>query len=309
MDWKKLLKSSAESANDGLRLRNEYLVAENRILRNQIDGRVQLTDSERQELAEIGTKLGKKALEEIATVAKADTILAWHRKFAEQKVDICKSPKPVGRPRVNREIEDWVLRMARENRSWGYDRIQGALHHLGYTVSDQTVGNILKRNCIPSAPERKKTVTWREFIRFHLDVLLATDFFNHEVWSWFGLATSYLFFFIHLGCLNLCAVGEILQHHVQRIPSLLRGSLDFNIRVQRRMCGDTLSRRYQLLLYDAPFCRYPLSEYTLRDHPDRLIPGRARVVYMPPIHSRQIRDGPVRVPLDELQKHCDREVA
>ena len=79
MDWKKLLGSITESVDEELRLRNAYLVAENRILRQQINGRVQLTDSDRTTLAELGQQLGKKALEEIATVAKPDTILAWHR--------------------------------------------------------------------------------------------------------------------------------------------------------------------------------------------------------------------------------------
>lgn len=125
MSWKKLLESVSESLNDHVRLRNEYLMAENRILRSQIDGRVQLTDSERKELAELGAKLGKKVLEEIATVATPDTILGWHRKFADQKVDTSEPPKSVGRPRVDKEIEELVLRMARENRSCGYDRIQG----------------------------------------------------------------------------------------------------------------------------------------------------------------------------------------
>ena len=131
MSWKKLLESASESLNDHLRLRNDYLMAENRILRNQIDGRVQLTDSQRKELAEIGAQLGKPALAEIATVAHADTILAWHRKFANHKVDTSDPPKSVGRPRVDPEIEERVVRMARENRSWGYDRIQGSLNHLG----------------------------------------------------------------------------------------------------------------------------------------------------------------------------------
>jgi len=88
MGWKKRLGSISESVNDHLRLCNDYLIAENRILRNQIDGCVQLTDSERKELAEIGAKLGKQALVEIATVAQADTSLAWHRKCATQTVDI-----------------------------------------------------------------------------------------------------------------------------------------------------------------------------------------------------------------------------
>ena len=134
MNWKNLLESVSESVNDELRLRHDYLVAENRILRNQFDGRVQLSDAERRELAEIGAKLGKPALAEIATIAQADTILAWHRQVANQTVNSSTPPKSVGRPRVAPEIEEWVIRMARENRSWGYDRIQGSLNHLGYTI-------------------------------------------------------------------------------------------------------------------------------------------------------------------------------
>jgi hypothetical protein len=79
MDWKMLLACVTGSIDEELLLRNEYLVAENRILRTQIEDRVQLTDAKRQTLAEIGKKLGKQALEEIATIVKPDTILAWHR--------------------------------------------------------------------------------------------------------------------------------------------------------------------------------------------------------------------------------------
>src|SRR5579863_8462187 len=83
------------------------------------------------------------------------------------------------------------MRLAQENRSWGYDRIVGALCNLGYTVSDQTVGNILKRNGISPAPERRKTTTWKEFIRSHSDLMVATDFFSAEVWTALGLVTFY----------------------------------------------------------------------------------------------------------------------
>lgn len=100
-----------------------------------------------------------------------------------QKFDGSKHRQSPGRPRIDPEIEALVIRMARENRSWGYDRIQGALKHLGYSISDQTVGNILKRHDIPPAPEREKTTTWTEFIKSHLDVLVATDFFTTEVWT------------------------------------------------------------------------------------------------------------------------------
>ena len=78
------------------------------------------------------------------------------------------------------ELEALVVRLAQENRSWGYDRIVGALANLGYTISDQSVGNILKRHGIAPVPERKTTTTWKEFIRTHMDVLVATDFFREQ---------------------------------------------------------------------------------------------------------------------------------
>src|SRR5438874_886284 len=86
MDWKPLLAYITGTVDQEL-LRNEYLVTENRILRNQITGRVQLTDGERTTLAAIGQKLGKQALKESATIVTPDTILAWHRRLVAQKFD------------------------------------------------------------------------------------------------------------------------------------------------------------------------------------------------------------------------------
>src|SRR5215470_12410373 len=136
MDWKILLACITGSVEEELLLRNEYLVTENRILRQQIEGRVLLTDAQRWTLAEIAKKLGKQALEEVATIVKPETILAWHRKLVAQKFDGSKHRKALGRPKVEEELEALVVRMARENRSWGYDRIVGALANLGYTISD-----------------------------------------------------------------------------------------------------------------------------------------------------------------------------
>jgi len=93
MSWKKLLESVSESLNDHLRLRNDSLMAENRILRHQMNGRVQLTDNERQELAALGAKLGKQALQDIATIATPETILAWNRKFADQQAATSQPPQ------------------------------------------------------------------------------------------------------------------------------------------------------------------------------------------------------------------------
>jgi transposase InsO family protein len=173
-------------------------VTENRILRHQLTGRVRLSDGERKTLADIGQRLGKQALQEVAQIVKPDTILGWHRQLVAQKCDGSTQRKAPGRPMIDQEIEAVIVRMAQENRSWGYDRIVGALANLGLTVSPQTVGNILKRHGIPPAPERKSTTTWKECIRTHLDVLVATDFFTAEVWTLGGLLTYDVLFFIHL---------------------------------------------------------------------------------------------------------------
>src|SRR5438093_3900601 len=207
MDWKTLLAYITGTVDQELLLRNEYLVTENRLLRNQLKGRVRLTDGERKTLAAIGQKLGKQALKEVATIVKPDTILGWHRRLVAQKWDGSQQRQSPGRPKIDQELEALIVRIARENRSWGYDRIVGALGNLGLTVSAQTVGNVLKRHGIAPAPERKTTTTWKEFIRTHMDVLVATDFFTAEVWTLGGLVTYYVLFFLHLGSREIHVAG------------------------------------------------------------------------------------------------------
>jgi putative transposase len=207
MDWKTLLAYITGTVDQERLLRNEYLVTENRILRHQIKGGIRLSDGERKALADSGQKLGKQALQEVANILKPDTILGWHRTLVAQKFDGSQQRKAPGRPPIDQELEALVVRMAQENRSWGYDQIVGALANLGYTISDQTVGNILKRHGMAPAPERKTTTTWQEFIRTRLDVLVATDFFTAEVWTWCGLVTYYVLFFIHLGSRKVHIAG------------------------------------------------------------------------------------------------------
>jgi putative transposase len=168
MDWKHLLAYITGTVDQALLLRNAYLVTENRILCQQIRGRVRLSDGERKILAEIGQKLGRQALAEVATIVKPDTILAWHRQLVAKKFDGSQQRQSPGRPKINQELEALIVRIARENRSWGYDRIVGALANLGLMVSAQTVGNVLKRHGITPAPEQKTTTTWKEFIRAHM---------------------------------------------------------------------------------------------------------------------------------------------
>jgi transposase InsO family protein len=97
--------------------------------------------------------------------------------------------------------------MAQENPSWGYDRMVGALANIGHTVSNQTIGNVLKRHGIAPAPRRKHTTRWRDFIRAHMDVLAGTDFFTVEVLTLKGLVTYYVLFFIQLETRRVCLAG------------------------------------------------------------------------------------------------------
>src|SRR2546422_1243579 len=207
MNWQHLLVYITGTVDQELLLRNEYLVTENRVLRHQLTGRVRLSDGERKTLAEIGHQLGKKALEEVATIVKPETILGWHRKLVAQKFDGSTQRQSPGRPKIAPDLEGLIVRMAQENRSWGYDRIVGALANLGLMVSDQTVGNVLKRHGIAPAPERKMTTTWKEVIRTHMDVLVATDFFTAEVWTLGGLVTYYVLFFLHLSSRQVSVAG------------------------------------------------------------------------------------------------------
>ena len=207
MDWTHILAYVTGTVDQELLARNEYLAAENRILKSQLNGRLRLSDAERAMLGKIGHRLGRQALAEVATVARPDTILAWYRKLIAGKFDGSKARRGPGRPRVTREVEQLIVRMASENRDWGYDRIVGALANLGYVISDQTVGNILHRHALPPAPERKRMTTWPAFIRTHLALLAGTDFFTAEVLTLRGLVTYYVLFFIHLGSRRVDIAG------------------------------------------------------------------------------------------------------
>jgi transposase InsO family protein len=185
----------------------EYLREENRVLREQSAGkRIRYTDDQRRRLAEKAKGLGRRALEEIATLVRPETFLAWHRNLIAQKYDGSQRRGP-GRPRVMNEIRDLAIRMARENRTWGYTRIQGALNNLDHTVSRGTIANVLKENGIEPAPERRRKTTWREFLGFHWEMIAAADFFTVEVWTRSGLLRYLVFFVIELSSRRVRIAG------------------------------------------------------------------------------------------------------
>ena len=145
-----------------------YVSQTEALLESQGKKRILLNDDQRRVLAVKGKALGRKALTELTTIVTPDTILRWHRELLAQKWDYSERRKnKPGRPPVSDEVKQLVLRMAKENPDWGYDRIQGALANLGHKISDQTVGNILKAHGIEPAPERKRQSTWKTFRKAH----------------------------------------------------------------------------------------------------------------------------------------------
>ena len=113
----------------------DYLREENRVLREQLGNkRLRLNDDQRRRLAAKAKMLGRRILREVATIVTPETLLAWHRKLIAQKYDGTGKRGP-GRPRTGGEIEALVVRMAEENRDWGYRRIQGALSNLGHELA------------------------------------------------------------------------------------------------------------------------------------------------------------------------------
>ena len=171
----------------------EYLLTENQLLRENFGKhRILLNDDQRRRLAVKGKVLSRKTLNKLVRIVRADTLLRWHRELIARKWDHSITRQSIGRPRIRQQIVDLALRFARENPTWGYDRIQGALANVGYHISDTTVGNILKAHGIEPAPDRERRTTWSTFLKAHWDSISAADFTTVEVWTQSGLVTFYI---------------------------------------------------------------------------------------------------------------------
>jgi putative transposase len=176
----------------------EFLQAENRLLKERLRGkRIRFTDAERVLLARKAKAVGRKALLELDTVVSPDTLLRWHRRLVAQKWNFTPRRGP-GRPGIMRHISELIVRMAQDNPSWGYTRIQGALANLSHKVGRGTIANVLERNGIEPSPERSRRTPWSTFLKAHWKVLAASDFLTVEVWTGRGLVTHYLLFVISL---------------------------------------------------------------------------------------------------------------
>ena len=175
-----------------------YLQEENRVLREQLGSqRLHLNDDQRRRLSVKAKKLGRRVLHELATLVTPETLLAWHRKLIAMKYDGSK-PRGPGRQRTRDEIQQLIVRLATENRDWGYRRTQGALANLGHEVARSTVADILKEQGLEPSPERNRKTTWKEFLARHWGVIVAADFFTIEARTCKGLTRFVVLFLIDL---------------------------------------------------------------------------------------------------------------
>ena len=190
----------------------EYLHEEVKVLKEQLSRKPRFGDDQRCRLAAKAKKLGRDRLRQFASIVTPETLLGWHRRLIARKYDGSTRRSP-GRPNPPAEIRELILTMARQNRSWGYTRIQGALKNLGHEVGRGTIAKILKEAGIDPAPDRQRKTTWKEFLRSHFAVLAAGDFFSVEVWTALGLVRYHVFFAIRWATREVQIAGIVPEPH------------------------------------------------------------------------------------------------
>lgn len=185
----------------------EYLLAENRVLREHLGKRrLRFTDAQRRRLARKGKRLATERLRELASIVTPETILRWYRQLIVREHDGSATRGP-GRPPLRAEIRKLVFRFARENPRWGYTRIVGALRNVGRRVSRTSVKRILATEGIVPAPERGARTSWSTFLRAHWEGFAAADFFTVHVLSPFGLVRYHVLFVIELATRRVHIAG------------------------------------------------------------------------------------------------------
>jgi hypothetical protein len=288
MDWKRLLGSIPTSLDTEIWLRNAYLVSENRMLRQQITGRVPLTDGDAAPSLTWGSSWAGKPCKRLRQSPGRIRSSPGITSLAIRRWTPLHPTRRWGVLALTRRLKvsscKWPERTARGVT----DRIVGALANLGYTISGQTVGNILQRHSIPPAPEHKKTMTWGEFIRIHLAVLGATHYFHDAVWSRLKLVLSSLLALVyiasHPGYLTgMAASLSTWCAHWSTETARWIWAVIAHVPTWRLGCGHTPRRP----CFSA--CEIP-------DHRTALPGSDGKVILLPVMLSRSIRDKPARYP-------------
>jgi len=210
----------------------EYLREEIRVLQEHVGPkRLQYTDEQRTRLATKAKKLRFGRPNEFANLATPQTLVAWCRRLGASRYDSIEKRK--GRPRTKVDTTELIVRLARENRHWGYGSIEGALMHVGHDISRTTIARVLKKAGIEPTPNRKKGMNWAEFLESHWSVMAAADFFTTEVWTAQGL--------IQLATREVKIFGIIPEPNDEWMKQIARNLTD---------CIDGFFKNYKYLIHD-----------------------------------------------------------
>jgi len=214
-----------------------YLQEENQVYRELASGkRPRFSDEQRRRLAAKAKALGRRTLEGLDCMVTPDTLLRWYRRLIARKYDGSGRRGP-GRPRESGALADLVLRMARENPTWGYTRICGALANLGHQMGRSTVRRVLLENGLEPAPRRS---TWRAFLRRHWGQLVATDMFTVEVLMPRGLIRYVVLFVMELSTRKVSIGGVAPDPAAGWVKQVFRNQVD-------ACAGFLLGKRYILM--------------------------------------------------------------
>jgi transposase InsO family protein len=177
----------------------DYLLAENRVLRERLGPkRLRFTNAERRLLAGKGKRVGRRLLEEIATLASPETLLRWYRRLVAAKYDGSANSSKKGACGKRSDATTQLMTMARENPGWGYTRLRGALKNVGFELVRSTIGRVLKEHGIEPAPRRGRSMSWKTFLAAHWEAIAAADFFSVEVVTSRGLVRYFALFVMRL---------------------------------------------------------------------------------------------------------------
>jgi len=212
----------------------EYCMEENRILREQLQEltgrkRIVLNDSQRRRLAVKGIMLNKYILKNVMTMFQPETILRWHRRLVAQKYTASDTGKGRGKKfrTITPEKIKMVLQINKENHSWGYDRIAGYMNYLGLEISRTSVKRILNDHGLVPDPEWKKSITWKEFLKSHWNLLAATDFLSVEILTPFGLQRCLILFFIDISTRKVELGGVKINPDGKWMEQVARNQTDY----------------------------------------------------------------------------------
>lgn len=228
----------------------DYLLEENKILREKLGKkRLLLNDDQRRRLAVRAKRLSRKALAEICKIFSPATLMWWHRVLIARKYD-GSVRRGMGRPQISDKLRSAIIDVAKDNRDWGYIRIQGQLKYLGFKVSIATIGRVLKRAGLEPQPDRQRKTTWAEFIKTHWQSLAACDFLTTEIYTAKGLTRYMVFVVIDYATRKVEIAGIVEQAYGDWMKQMAKNLTD-------PFCGFLKDKKYLIRdrdpLYTAAF--------------------------------------------------------